>query len=59
MPARKSKEPTRKVAFRHATITHSLFVAAQRAGLEDDLIIRLEKIFQWDIDFLLDIWEGR
>ena len=52
------KEPTRKVAFRHAPITHSLFVAAQRAGLEDDLIMRLEKIFQWDIDFLLDIWKG-
>ena len=52
------KEPTRKVAFRHATIAHSLFVAAQRAGLEDDLIMHLEKIFQWDIDFLLDIWKG-
>lgn len=52
------KEPTRKVTFRHAPITHSLFVAAQRAGLDDDLIMRLEKIFQWDIDFLLDIWKG-
>lgn len=52
------KEPTKRVAFRHAPITHSLFVAAQRAGLEDDLIMRLEKIFQWDIDFLLDIWKG-
>lgn len=52
------EEPTRKVAFRHAVITHSLFVAAQRTGLEDDLIMRLEKIFQWDIDFLLDIWKG-
>lgn len=55
---KESEEPTTKVAFRHAVITHSLFVAAQRAGLEDELILRLEKIFQWDIDFLLDIWKG-
>ena len=52
------EEPTTKVAFRHAVIKHSLFVAGQRAGLEDALIMRLEKIFQWDIDFLLDIRGG-
>ena len=52
------EEPTRKVAFKHAAIKHSLFVAGQRAGLEDPLIMRLEKIFQWDIDFLLDIRDG-
>ncbi|MDE0053828.1 MAG: peptidoglycan DD-metalloendopeptidase family protein [Gammaproteobacteria bacterium] len=52
------EQPTIKVAFRHATIKHSLFVAAQRAGLEDALTTRLAEIFQWDIDFLLDIREG-
>ena len=52
------EEPTTRVAFRHAVIKHSLFVAGQRAGLEDALIMRLEKIFQWDIDFLLDIRGG-
>ena len=52
------EEPTTRVAFRHAVIKHSLFVAGQRAGLEDTLIMRLEKIFQWDIDFLLDIRNG-
>ena len=52
------EEPTRKVAFTHAVIKHSLFVAGQRAGLEDALIMRLKKIFQWDIDFLLDIRDG-
>ncbi len=52
------EEPTRKVAFKHAVIKHSLFVAGQRAGLEDALVMRLEKIFQWDIDFLLDIRDG-
>lgn len=52
------EEPTTRVAFRHAVIKHSLFVAGQRAGLEDAFIMRLEKIFQWDIDFLLDIRDG-
>ena len=52
------EQPTIKVAFRHATIKHSLFVAAQRAGLEDALTMRLAEIFQWDIDFILDIREG-
>ena len=52
------KEPTRKVVFRNAVITHSLFVDGQRAGLEDALIMRLEQIFQWDIDFILDIRDG-
>ena len=52
------EEPTRKVAFKHAVIKHSLFVDGQRAGLEDALIMRLEKIFRWDIDFLLDIRDG-
>ena len=52
------EEPTKTVAFRHSVIKHSLFVAAQRAGLEDALIMRLVKIFQWDIDFLLDIRDG-
>ncbi len=52
------KTPTKRAAFRHAAIEHSLFVAGQRAGLEDPLIMRLEKIFQWDIDFLLDIRAG-
>ena len=52
------KEPTRKAAFRSAEIEHSLFVDGQRAGLEDALIMRLEQIFQWDIDFILDIRDG-
>ena len=52
------KEPTRKVVFSSTEIRHSLFVDGQRAGLEDALIMRLEKIFQWDIDFLLDIRDG-
>lgn len=36
-------------------IQGSLFVAANRAGLSDGLIMELVRIFGWDIDFALDI----
>jgi murein DD-endopeptidase MepM/ murein hydrolase activator NlpD len=45
-------------AYKHATIDHSLFVASQRAGLDDALTMRIAQIFQWDIDFVLDIRKG-
>lgn len=52
------REPTRSKAYRHGAIDHSLFVASQRAGLNDALTMRLAQIFQWDIDFVLDIRSG-
>ncbi len=51
-------EPDRVLAYRHGTIDHSLFVASQRAGLPDSLTMRLAQIFQWDVDFVLDIRPG-
>lgn len=44
----------------HATgeITDSLFVAAQEAGLSDNMTMELAAIFGWDIDFVLDIRKG-
>ena len=51
-------EPERVLAYKHGTIDHSLFVASQRAGLSDSLTMRLAQIFQWDIDFVLDIRPG-
>ncbi len=45
-------------AFKHATIDQSLFVASQQAGLSDETTLRLAQIFQWDIDFVLDIRKG-
>jgi len=51
-------EPERVLAYKHGTIDHSLFVASQRAGLPDALTMRLAQIFQWDIDFVLDIRPG-
>lgn len=53
-----TKEPQRLVTYKHGNIDHSLFVASQRAGLSDNLTMRLAQIFQWDVDFVLDIRPG-
>lgn len=53
-----SREPQRLSTYKHGVIDHSLFVASQRAGLDDDVTMRLAQIFQWDIDFVLDIRKG-
>ncbi len=50
--------PERTLAYKHGTIDHSLFIASQRAGLSDALTMRLAQIFQWDVDFVLDIRPG-
>lgn len=52
------RQPDIQTAYKHATIDQSLFVASQRAGLDDSLTMRLAQIFQWDIDFVLDIRKG-
>ena len=52
------REPEVQIAYRHAQIDSSLFIASQRAGLDDSLTMRLAQIFQWDIDFVLDIRKG-
>jgi murein DD-endopeptidase MepM/ murein hydrolase activator NlpD len=41
-----------------STIKNSLFLAGQRAGLSDALIMELANVFGWDIDFALDIRTG-
>ncbi len=52
------RQPDRVTTYKHAVIDHSLFVASQRAGLEDSLTMRVAQMFQWDIDFVLDIRKG-
>ena len=42
----------------HAIIDSSLFLAGQKAGLSDNLIMQLVAIYGWDIDFVLDIRKG-
>ncbi len=53
-----ARQPERETAYASATIDSSLFVAAQRAGLSDNLTMELANIFGWDIDFALDIRKG-
>jgi murein DD-endopeptidase MepM/ murein hydrolase activator NlpD len=52
------REPERRLAVRSATIDSSLFLASTRAGLDDATAMDLASIFQWDIDFVLDIRSG-
>ena len=51
-------QPNRVETYKSGEIYHSLFVASQRADLSDAMTMRLAKIFQWDIDFVLDIRKG-
>lgn len=47
-----------RTAYISGTITDSLFLSGKRAGLSDTLVINLANIFDWDIDFILDIRVG-
>lgn len=50
--------PAVQTVRRHGVIDQSLWLAGQRSGLDDRITIRLARIFQWDIDFVLDIRKG-
>ena len=51
-------EPEVKLGYASESIVKSLFIAGQRSGLGDEIILRLARIFRWDIDFVLDIRAG-
>lgn len=51
-------DPVMRQAYAHATITSSLFDAANQAGLSHSLIMELANVFGYDIDFAMDIREG-
>jgi murein DD-endopeptidase MepM/ murein hydrolase activator NlpD len=53
-----TREADRVRAFKSGQIRASLFVAGQEAGFNDAMTLRLAQIFQWDIDFVLDIRRG-
>lgn len=50
--------PERRVMNATGTISSSLFIAAQDAGLASNMTMELATIFGWDIDFALDIRKG-
>lgn len=45
-------------AYAHGVIENSLFDAASRAGLDDNLTMQLIHLYAWDIDFAHDIQSG-
>ena len=51
-------QPDLLTRYKHGVIKQSLFLACQRLGLDDAFALRLAEIFQWDIDFILDIRAG-
>ncbi len=48
----------RRVATASAVIEDALFLAGQREGLSDRVIMELVEIFGWDVDFALDVRAG-
>ena len=48
----------RHMATAAGSIEASLFVAGQRAGLSNKVIMQMVEIFGWDVDFALDIRTG-
>lgn len=51
-------EPEVQLAYAEGEIDSSLFLAGQKAGLKQSMIMELANIFGWDIDFILDIRNG-
>jgi murein DD-endopeptidase MepM/ murein hydrolase activator NlpD len=47
-----------RVAHASGEIDSSLFIAAEEAGISQNIIMELASIFGWDIDFVLDIRKG-
>ena len=46
------------LTYKHGIISSSLFSTSQAIGLPDNLTMQLAQIFQWDVDFVLDIRPG-
>ena len=44
-----------RVVGRHGVVNSSLFEAGMAAEIPDAVIMRMAGIFQWDIDFILDV----
>ena len=51
-------EPEKVLTYKHGIISSNLFSTSQAIGLPDNLTMQLAQIFQWDIDFVLDIRPG-
>ncbi|MCC5869043.1 MAG: M23 family metallopeptidase [Gammaproteobacteria bacterium] len=47
-----------RIVTAHAVINSSLFNAGRAAGLPDSVTMNVAGLFQWDVDFVLDIRQG-
>lgn len=52
------REITTQLREANGRITSSLYLAGRDAGLSDAMVMKLANVFQWDIDFILDIRQG-
>ena len=52
------ERPEKILTYKHGVIDSSLFLTSQAIGLPDNVTMRLAQIFQWDVDFVLDIRPG-
>jgi murein DD-endopeptidase MepM/ murein hydrolase activator NlpD len=52
------ERPEKVLTYKHGVIDSSLFLTSQAIGLPDNVTMRLAQIFQWDVDFVLDIRPG-
>jgi len=48
----------KRIAYASATIDQSLYIAAQEAGIPGSLTMELATIFDWDVNFVLDVRAG-
>ncbi len=53
-----TRTPEIRQGFANGVIDSSLFIAAQKAGLNDRMTLKLADIFAYDIDFLQDLQDG-
>lgn len=52
------KQPEIRTAYKEATISSSLYMAAVGVSMPDSLIMEMANVFGWDIDFALDLRKG-
>ena len=48
----------RRVHFAHGEVRGSLFVAGEKAGMSETMVLKLADVFKYDIDFIKDIRAG-
>ncbi len=58
LTSQNTKSVETRIEHSYGVIRHSLFAAGYKAGLSDNTLMQMVGIFEWDINFTLDIREG-